>query len=157
MDPKAIQELFDNDYGRMNATLGVELPATNGTTQTTIPYGFVDPPTDILGLSNPASFIGQLGDGTQIWKITHNGVDSHPVHFHMFNVQLIDRVGWDGMVITTASLRNWLERHYHHESVGRCHRGYPADPTQPALAASQQHTCFGSCQPNWQHNSVLRN
>ncbi len=98
MGPKTIQELFDNDYGRMNATLGVELPNTNGTTQTTIPYGYVDPPTDMLGLSDPTSYIGQTGDGTTVWKITHNGVDSHPVHFHMFNVQLIDRVGWDGMV-----------------------------------------------------------
>ena len=35
--PKAIQELFTLDYGRMNATLGVEMPNTNGTNQTTIP------------------------------------------------------------------------------------------------------------------------
>jgi FtsP/CotA-like multicopper oxidase with cupredoxin domain len=96
--PKAIQELFDNDYGRMNATLGVELPNTNGTTQTTIPYGYIDPPTDMFGISDPTTYIGQLGDGTTLWKITHNGVDSHPLHFHMFNIQLINRVGWDGMV-----------------------------------------------------------
>ena len=38
------------------------------------------------------------GDGTQIWKITHNGVDTHPIHFHLFNVQLINRVGWDGAI-----------------------------------------------------------
>lgn len=37
-----------------------------------------------------------LPDGTQIWRITHNGVDTHPVHFHLFDVQLINRVGWDG-------------------------------------------------------------
>ena len=98
MGAKAIQELFDNDYGRMNATLGVELPNTNGTTQTTIPYGYIDPPTDMLPLSDPTAYLGQTGDGTTFWKITHNGVDSHPVHFHMFNVQVIDRIGWDGMV-----------------------------------------------------------
>jgi len=34
---KAIQELFELDYGRMNATLGTELPRTNFNTQTTIP------------------------------------------------------------------------------------------------------------------------
>jgi len=39
-----------------------------------------------------------LSDGTQIWKITHNGVDTHPVHFHLFSVQLVNRVGWDGAV-----------------------------------------------------------
>ena len=84
---KAIQELFDPNYGRMNATLGVELPFTSALTQTTIPLGYVDPATE------------QIADGeTQIWKITHNGVDSHPVHFHLVNVQLINRVGWDGTV-----------------------------------------------------------
>ena len=37
LQPKAIQELFTVDYGRMNATLGVELPNSNATIQTTIP------------------------------------------------------------------------------------------------------------------------
>ncbi len=83
--PKAIQELFTLDYGRMNATLGVELPFTNFTTQTTIPYGFADPPTEIF----------KPGE-VQLWKITHNGVDSHWVHVHLFDVQVINRVGWDG-------------------------------------------------------------
>ena len=84
---KAIQELFDPNYGRMNATLGVELPFTSALTQTTIPLGYVDPATE------------KIADGeTQIWKITHNGVDTHPVHFHLVNVQLINRVGWDGTV-----------------------------------------------------------
>ncbi len=47
MGPKAIQELFELNYGRMNATLGVELPFTNFNTQTTIPYGYIDPVTEI--------------------------------------------------------------------------------------------------------------
>jgi hypothetical protein len=85
--PKTIQELFTLDYGRMNATLGVELPFTNFLTQTTIPYGYIDPPTEIF----------KPGE-TQYWKITHNGVDSHFIHFHLFNVQVINRVGWDGAI-----------------------------------------------------------
>ncbi len=98
--PKAIQELFENNFGRMVANLGVELPFTNGNNQTTIQYGYVDPATEIIDdTANPSiTPIGTLGDGTQIWKITHNGVDTHPIHFHLFNVQLINRVGWDGMV-----------------------------------------------------------
>ncbi len=96
--PKAIQELFELNYGRMNATLGVELPQTNGTVQTTIPYGYIDPATELLTSSNPMTQIGTLADGTQIWKITHNGVDTHAIHFHLFNVELINRVGWDGMI-----------------------------------------------------------
>jgi FtsP/CotA-like multicopper oxidase with cupredoxin domain len=83
---KAIQELFD-PYGRMNATLGVELPFTTILNQTTLPFGYLDPPTEIL----------RFGE-TQIWKITHNGVDTHPVHVHLFNVQVINRVGWDGAI-----------------------------------------------------------
>ncbi len=125
MGAKAIQELFDNDYGRMNATLGVELPNTNGTTQTTIPYGYIDPPTDMLPLSDPTAYLGQTGDGTTFWKITHNGVNSHPVHFHMFNVQVINRIGWDGMVKPPLPMEVRLEGNRDHEPVGRCRRGYP--------------------------------
>ncbi len=87
MGSKAIQELFELQYGRMNATLGVELPLTNFLTQTTIPYGYLDPPTEFLP-----------NDKVQIWKITHNGVDTHPVHLHLFDTQLINRVGWDGAI-----------------------------------------------------------
>jgi FtsP/CotA-like multicopper oxidase with cupredoxin domain len=84
---KAIQELFTLDYGRMNATLGTELPLTNFLNQTTIPLGYVDPPTEII----------REGD-TQLWRITHNGVDTHFIHFHLFNVQVVNRVGWDGTI-----------------------------------------------------------
>jgi len=87
MVSKAIQELFTVDYGRMNATMGVELPLTNFLTQTTIPLGYIDPPTEIVVDGQP-----------QLWKITHNGVDTHAVHFHLFDVQLINRVGWDGAI-----------------------------------------------------------
>jgi FtsP/CotA-like multicopper oxidase with cupredoxin domain/fibronectin type 3 domain-containing protein len=84
---KTIQELFDPTYGRLNATLGVELPFTSALTQTTIPLGYVDETTE------------KFADGeTQIWKIKHNGVDSHPVHFHLLDVQVINRVGWDGFI-----------------------------------------------------------
>jgi FtsP/CotA-like multicopper oxidase with cupredoxin domain len=84
---KAIQELFTLDYGRMNATLGVEIPFTNFFTQTTIPYGYVDPPTEMFKS-------GEI----QLWKITHNGVDTHFIHFHLYDVQVINRVGWDGAI-----------------------------------------------------------
>jgi FtsP/CotA-like multicopper oxidase with cupredoxin domain len=87
MGQKAIQELFTLDYGRMNATLGTELPNVNFQNQTTIPLGYVDPATEII----------KQGD-TQLWKITHNGVDTHFIHFHLFNVQVVNRVGWDGSI-----------------------------------------------------------
>jgi FtsP/CotA-like multicopper oxidase with cupredoxin domain len=86
LQPKTIQELFD-PTGRMNATLGVEIPFTTATVQTTIPYGFSDPATEVIP-----------NGATQLWKITHNGVDTHAIHFHLFNVQLVNRVGWDGAI-----------------------------------------------------------
>ncbi|MCX9025835.1 MAG: hypothetical protein OIN85_07045 [Candidatus Methanoperedens sp.] len=98
MQPKAIHELFDPDYGRMNALLGVELPLVNWLTQTTIVYSDIDPPTELFKYGVAAAPLGTLADGTQIWKITHNGVDTHAIHWHMFNVQVINRVGWDGAV-----------------------------------------------------------
>ena len=95
---KTIQELFD-PYGRMNATLGVEIPFTTATIQTTIPYGFADPATEVIP------------DGvTQLWKITHNGVDTHAIHFHLFNVQLVNRVGWDGAIrLPEANELGWKD------------------------------------------------
>ena len=98
MQPKAIQELFDTDYGRMNATLGTELPNTSATIQVTIPLMYLDPPTEIIKPSQPGAKIGDPDDGTQIWKVTHNGVDTHAIHFHLFDVQVINRVGWDGAI-----------------------------------------------------------
>ena len=87
---KAIQELFDPVYGRMNSTLAAEMPFSSATVATTIPLAYIDTPVERLDA---------IKDGeVQIWKITHNGVDGHPVHFHMVNVQVINRVGWDGVV-----------------------------------------------------------
>lgn len=96
-EPKAIAEEFEQNYGRMNATLGVEMPNTNFQNQTTIMLGYIDPATE--NLTDAATpLTPPNGDGTQIWKITHNGVDTHAIHFHLFDVQLINRVGWDGSI-----------------------------------------------------------
>jgi len=109
MPPKAIQELFELDYGRMNATLGVELPFTNAGNQTTIPFGYIDPTTEFIDASASIS-APVAADGTQIWKITHNGVDTHAIHFHLFNVQVINRVGWDGAIrLPEENERGWKE------------------------------------------------
>lgn len=97
LEPKSIIEDFTMDYGRMNALLGNEIPKTNITNQTSIPQGYVDPPVEIVKIADAATTsIGSLEDGTQLWKITHNGVDTHVIHTHMFVMQLVNRVGWDG-------------------------------------------------------------
>ncbi|GAB4489407.1 MAG: choice-of-anchor D domain-containing protein [Thermodesulfovibrionales bacterium] len=88
---KAIQdeqgETFD-DYGRMRAALGIENITPGAGRVNFIVQTFSDPTTE----ANLAP------DQIQIWKITHNGVDTHPIHFHLFDVQVINRVGWDGFI-----------------------------------------------------------
>ncbi|MCX6689194.1 MAG: hypothetical protein NTZ39_05850, partial [Methanoregula sp.] len=100
--PKALHDeqgaAFDQ-YGRMSGFLGLENAITTGAVQNFVLYGYASPPVDLLKdsmipMSEPSS-----GDGTQIWKITHNGVDTHPLHVHLFNVQLINRVTWDGRIL----------------------------------------------------------
>lgn len=90
LTPKAIHDemgaTFD-DYGRMSAKLGLELPAVNAAVANFILQNFVDPPTEII----PEG-------ATQIWRVTHNGVDTHPIHFHLYDVQVLNRVGWDGFI-----------------------------------------------------------
>jgi FtsP/CotA-like multicopper oxidase with cupredoxin domain len=107
LKPKMIQdemgEAFENEYGRMSGFLGVETPNAQAGLQNMILYGFAMPPTEILdGIELPpgmeATPIAQAEDGTQIWKFTHNGVDTHPIHFHLYDVQLLNRVGWDGII-----------------------------------------------------------
>jgi FtsP/CotA-like multicopper oxidase with cupredoxin domain len=98
--PKAIHDemggTFD-DYGRMSAKLGLEVPFSNAAISTFALQNFVDPATEILS-PNVNLNVNADPNGIQIWKITHNGVDTHPIHFHLFDVQVINRVGWDGFI-----------------------------------------------------------
>ena len=106
MQPKTIIEDWTMDYGRMNALLGVEIPKTSATTNTALPLADIDPPTELVKISpNDGSVVGAapLTDGTQLWRITHNGVDSHAIHFHLFHVQIVNRVGWDGTIRQTEA------------------------------------------------------
>ena len=107
LQPKMIQdemgEAFEQEYGRMSGFLGVETLNAQAGLQNMILHGYTFPPTEILdGIELPPGTelepIATTDDGTQIWKITHNGVDTHPIHFHLYDVQLINRVGWDGII-----------------------------------------------------------
>jgi FtsP/CotA-like multicopper oxidase with cupredoxin domain len=83
---KAITEAFD-PLGRVNATLGVELPFASAGVLTAVTLAYENPATEIFN------------DGqTQIWKITHSGIDAHPIHVHLFNAQIVNRVRWDGTI-----------------------------------------------------------
>lgn len=89
-------EAYDQ-YGRMSGMLGLQVKTANNQ-QNLLHYGYSSPPLDFIRDSKIGSMIGSLGDGTQIWKITHNGVDTHPVHWHLYNIQTINRVGWDNII-----------------------------------------------------------
>ncbi|MGC9468815.1 MAG: fibronectin type III domain-containing protein [Anaerolineae bacterium] len=106
--PKQIQdemgEAFDRDYGRMSGFLGLESPNPQAGVQNMILYPYVNPASELIDMTNlpwadvDVAPIATATDGSQIWKITHNGVDTHPIHFHLFDVQVINRVGWDGII-----------------------------------------------------------
>jgi FtsP/CotA-like multicopper oxidase with cupredoxin domain len=103
MHDEANSANFD-EWGRMSANLGLEAPGATPLLQNIILYPYVNPATEILDSSGqPSSLqvtpISTAADGTQIWKITHNGVDTHPIHFHLFNVQVINRVTWDNIIM----------------------------------------------------------
>ncbi|MCX6081565.1 MAG: multicopper oxidase domain-containing protein [Chloroflexi bacterium] len=96
--------VFD-EYGRMSANMGLEAPGATPLTQNIILYPYINPASEIInGIELPSGSlkvtpISTAADGTQIWKITHNGVDTHPLHFHLANVQVINRVTWDNIII----------------------------------------------------------
>jgi hypothetical protein len=114
IQPKASHDemggVYDTKYGRMSAMLGLELPASSSTISQFLPYGYASPPVDLLGGSVSGTLVGTTGDGTQIWNISQNGVDTHTIHVHLFNAQLINRVGWDGaMLPPDPSELGWKE------------------------------------------------
>ncbi|HET7820741.1 MAG TPA: multicopper oxidase domain-containing protein [Ornithinibacter sp.] len=129
MEPKAIHDetnstTFD-EFGRMQANLGIEAqPPTPGAQNVTL-YPFVNPQTELIDGTNlpkqvvttdsvtgepvsdvKISPISDAKDGTQIWRVTHNGVDTHPIHFHLYDVQVLNRVTWDNIIIPNDANEN---------------------------------------------------
>jgi FtsP/CotA-like multicopper oxidase with cupredoxin domain/fibronectin type 3 domain-containing protein len=114
IEPKAIHDEMNSTtfdpWGRMTANLGIEAtPPTPGLTNFN-PMPYVYPSNAIIDATNlpkndpdnpdfKITPIASNDDGTQIWRITHNGVDTHPIHFHLYDVQLLNRVTWDNIII----------------------------------------------------------
>ena len=113
LQPKGIHDEANSTdfdpFGRMQASMGLEAPGATPQDQNIILNPFVNPATENLDVTSanspgsPSSLnvtpISTSPDGTQIWKITHNGVDTHPIHFHLYNVQVINRVTWDNIIM----------------------------------------------------------
>ncbi|HSK52382.1 MAG TPA: multicopper oxidase domain-containing protein [Clostridia bacterium] len=114
IEPKAIHDEMNSTsfdpFGRMTGFLGLEaVPATPGL-QNFIAYPYTNPGTEFIDGTNlpqnlppgvEATPISSGSDGTQIWKFTHNGVDTHPIHFHLYDVQVLNRVAWDNIITMT--------------------------------------------------------
>jgi FtsP/CotA-like multicopper oxidase with cupredoxin domain len=101
---KTIHGFTDPNVGRLIAQLGTELPDATGAGIAT-PLSYIDMPTEIL----------KTGE-TQYWWIKNYDVDNHPMHFHLFNVQVLahrlhsdgslrapiqDEMGWK------ETVKNW--------------------------------------------------
>jgi len=118
IEPKALHDEMNSvafdEFGRMTANIGVEaVPATPAAQNVTL-YPFVNPATELIDATklpttaNVTPISSQ--DGSQIWKITHNGVDTHPIHFHLYDVQVLNRVTWDNIIIPPhASELGWKD------------------------------------------------
>jgi len=87
--------VYDTQFGRMSGMLGLSNPTSP--VHVLIPYGLASPPTDLVMGSVEGGPIGVLPDGTQLWRIFHNGVDTHTIHTHLFHAQLLNRNGQDGV------------------------------------------------------------
>ena len=121
LEPKALHDEMNastfDEYGRMTANIGVEAqPPTPGGQNITL-YPYVNPATELINATklpqNDVAYdanglpvsdvkvtpISDSKDGTQIWRFTHNGVDTHPIHFHLYDVQVLNRVTWDNIII----------------------------------------------------------
>ncbi len=120
IEPKAIHDEMNSanfdEFGRMTANLGLEAVPATPALQNVMLYPYVAPATEVINATNlpvgdvNIAPISSGTDGTQIWKVTHNGVDTHPIHFHLFNVQVLNRVTWDNIIIPTEpSELGWKE------------------------------------------------
>jgi FtsP/CotA-like multicopper oxidase with cupredoxin domain len=87
---KNMTEGFDVEYGRMDIRLGSTPNALTPNVGNGFVLGlarYIDPPTEVLN------------DGEVIlWRLTHLGVDSHSMHFHLFDVQVVNRVDFTNVV-----------------------------------------------------------
>ena len=92
--------VYDTGFGRMSGMLGLTNPSS--ALGFILPFPYSSPPTDVVKGSLESTKIGELADGTQMWRIFHNGVDTHPIHTHLFTAQVISRVGQDGQVAPGA-------------------------------------------------------
>jgi FtsP/CotA-like multicopper oxidase with cupredoxin domain len=90
MTGKNITEGADPDYGRLDIRLGSTPSALTPGVGNGMVVGvarYIDPPTEML---NDSEVI--------LWRITHLGVDSHSLHFHLFDMQIVNHVDYTNVI-----------------------------------------------------------
>ncbi len=89
--PKTLNEDFDS-RGRLLQRLGTDVPTGPNV------YGrdYVSTPTEIVG----------NGD-IQVWRIFNLTGDTHPMHFHLVNVQVVQRARWDYLSVDGMPVPNF--------------------------------------------------
>lgn len=90
MTGKGITEGMDPDFGRMDIRMGSTPNPLTPSVGSGMVLGiarYIDPPTEFVN----------DGEAT-LWRISHIGVDSHALHFHLFDVQVVNRVDWTNVV-----------------------------------------------------------
>ncbi|MER7440936.1 fibronectin type III domain-containing protein [Micromonospora avicenniae] len=95
---KAVQQVFEPGHGRAAVRLGVAHPHAGPLSPATLPLGPDDPATEILFAADPAVPIGAPADGTQVWRIVGNSRQTEALRLDGCDLQVINRVGWDGTI-----------------------------------------------------------
>jgi FtsP/CotA-like multicopper oxidase with cupredoxin domain len=85
---RTIEGFDDPNFGRLDAQIGTEL---NGANAAATPLAYIDMPNDIINAGE-----------TQYWIIKNNDGDNHPMHFHLFNVQVVARMSQTVPQVFTA-------------------------------------------------------
>ncbi|WP_425412523.1 hypothetical protein [Micromonospora mirobrigensis] len=107
---KAVDQVFEPGHGRLVGRLGVGHPYAGPLAPATLPLGPTDPATEVLFVADPAVGVGAPGDGTQLWRISGNSRQTEVVHLAGCDVQVVNRVGWDGTTRAAAPAElGWKE------------------------------------------------
>lgn len=95
---KTLNEDFD-DYGRLIQKLGTTELHLNNENMYIAGFGYDQRVTETA-----------VKGATQVWTVVNNTGDVHPIHFHLFNVQVVARTDWAGNNIPLdANEQGWKE------------------------------------------------
>ena len=132
---KNITEGTDINFGRLNALLGTTpvpldplapAPAVPGIAQ------YIDPPSDIWN-------DGQV----YVFRLAHLGVDNHAVHFHLANLQVVNRVDYTNTMLPPEPERAGLEGNHPDGTVYGPYSGGASEAHDAPLPDSTECPAYG--------------